>query len=67
MNSVYLTREDLETLKQLFAQFPDHHTVEVTSDSSSGIGSIVEAVFHNVKIFGKEANIKFTIADEKDW
>lgn len=67
MNSVYLTREDLETLKQLFEQFPNNHTVEVTSDNSSGIGSIVEAIFHDVMVFGKPANIKFTIADEKDW
>lgn len=65
--SVFLTREDLKTLQDLFEQFPDHHTVEVTSDNSSGIGAIVEAVFHDVKLFGKEVTVKFTIADEKDW
>lgn len=66
-NSVYLHRDDIETLKQLFAELPDQHTVEITSDTSSGIGSVIEATFHGVKVFGKPSKVTFTIADEENW
>ena len=67
MDSLYLSREDVETLKQLFQEFPDQNKIEVTSDTSSGIGAIVKATFHNVPIFGKPSSITFTLADEENW
>lgn len=67
MDSLYLSREDIETLRQLFEEFPDQRTVEVTSDTSSGIGAIVKATFHNVPVFGKPSSVTFTLADEGNW
>lgn len=67
MDSVYLHRDDIETLRQLFEEFPDQHTVEITSDTSSGIGAVIEATFHGVKVFGKPSKVTFTIANEENW
>lgn len=66
-DSIFLSKEDIETLRQLFEEFPDHETVEITSVTSSGIGAVIEATFHSVEIFGKPSKVTFTIADEENW
>jgi len=65
-NEVSLHRDDIETIKQFMSKFPDTEFVTITSDSSSGIGSIVEA---SVKacLNGDFVKVTKTIMDESSW
>lgn len=63
---IYLHREDLvEILKFLDAFKSDK--VEVISDNSSGIGSIITAKINEVVINNTPVNVERIISDEKDW
>jgi len=43
INTIHLHRDDVETILQFINKYPDQEYVTITSDSSSGIGSIVKA------------------------
>lgn len=67
VSSIYLHRDDLATIKQFMDAFPDCHTVEVTADTSSGIGAIVNATLHAVDVNGMRVNVTKSIVDETSW
>jgi hypothetical protein len=66
MNIVYLHRDDIETILQFIKKYPDAEFVTITSDSSSGIGSIIDA---SVKTIINEDFVTVTkhIVDESSW
>ena len=66
MNSIYLHKEDLEQLVKFMDSF-GHDIVEITSDNSSGIGSIIDAHLHGVTINGQIVTVKKNLADESSW
>jgi hypothetical protein len=66
INEVHLHRDDIETIKQFMAKFPDTEFVTITSDSSSGIGSIVEASV-KASLNGDFVKVTKTIMDESSW
>lgn len=67
MTSIYLHLDDLITIKQFLESFPDCHTVEVTCDDSSGIGSIINATLHGVDLNGQKVSVTKNIVDETSW
>lgn len=67
MKSIYLHKDDLETILQFLKAFPDSSTVEVTCDDSSGIGSIINATIHHVVVNGMTVSITKNIVDESSW
>lgn len=67
MTSIYLHRDDLETILQFLKAFPDANTVEVTSDNSSGIGSIINAIIHGQDVYGHKVSVTKQIVDETSW
>ena len=67
MNSIYLHRDDLQDILNFMNRFPDVEMVEVTSDTSSGIGSITKAHLHHVDLNGLHVEITKTIVDETSW
>ena len=66
MNIVYLHRDDIETILQFIKKYPDAEFVTITSDNSSGIGSIIDA---SVKTIINEDFVTVTkhIVDESSW
>lgn len=68
INSVYLHKEDIQTLLDFMEAFPtSSNIVEVTSDSSSGIGAVVTARLHGVDMNGHLVTISKTLVDESSW
>lgn len=67
MTSIYLHRDDLDTLKQFLDAFPDAQQVEVTCDTSSGIGVIINATIHGVDLNGLRVSVSKNIVDETSW
>lgn len=66
MNTIYLHRDDVETILQFIKKYPDVEYITVTSDSSSGIGSIVDASITTV-INGDVVTLTKHIVDESSW
>ena len=70
MKSIYLHRDDVETILQFLKAFPEARTVEVTCDDSSGIGSIINATVHHVVVNGMNGtpvSVTKNIVDESSW
>ena len=67
IKSIYLHKDDLETILQFLKSFPDAHTVEVTCDNSSGIGSIINAIIHGQDVYGHKVSVTKQIVDETSW
>lgn len=67
MNSIYLHRDDLMTIIQFMDRFPGAEIVEVTSDTSSGIGAIIDAHLHHVDVHGLEVKVTKNIVNEESW
>lgn len=67
MKSIFLHRDDLETILKFLKDFPDAHTVEVTCDDSSGIGSIINATIHRQDVYGHKVAVTKSIVDETSW
>lgn len=65
--SIYLHRDDLETIKQFLDSFPEANVVEVTSDISSGIGAIIDATIHACEVNGQTVSVTKNIVDETSW
>lgn len=66
MNSIYLHRDDLETMLQFIEAF-EHSNVEIVADSSSGIGTTITARLHGVNVNGMTVTIEKDIVDESSW
>jgi hypothetical protein len=66
MNRVYLHKDDLVTIMQFMDAF-EESVVEITSDTSSGIGAITTARLTHVNLNGNTVNVEKIISDEKDW
>jgi len=66
MNTINLHRDDVETILQFIKKYPDVEYVTITSDSSSGIGSIVDASINTV-INGDVVTLTKHIVDESSW
>lgn len=68
LNSVYLHKDDLETLLQFLNAFPNGtDIVEVISDNSSGIGTIITAKINGIALNGTVVDVTKTIVDESSW
>ena len=67
MNEIYLHRDDLETILQFLKSFEDKDVVLVTSDNSSGIGSIIKASVIGANVNGHVVTVTKDIVDETSW
>ena len=66
MNTVSLHRDDVETILQFIKKYPEVEYVTINVDSSSGIGSIVDASINTV-INGDSVTLVKHIVDESSW
>jgi hypothetical protein len=66
MNTICLHRDDVETILQFVKKYPDVECVTINVDSSSGIGSIVDASI-NTEINGDVVTLTKHIVDETSW
>lgn len=66
MNSIYLTKDDLDKIQAFVNKYPSVATFELQADSSSGIGTILH-VSVNVSSNGDWVQIRKTIVDESGW
>ena len=67
MNKVCLNRDDLKNIVEFFDTFPDKEVIVITSDSSSGIGSIIKAHAIGVMVNGHIVTVTKDIVDERSW
>lgn len=67
IDSIYLHRDDLKTILQFLDSFPDRDVVEVTSDTSSGIGAIIKASVIGSTVNGHVVTVTKDIVDESSW
>ena len=63
---ITLHRDDLVAIKQFIDKYPESDFINVSVDSSSGIGSIVKASLPTI-INGDLVTISKTIVDESSW
>jgi hypothetical protein len=66
MNQISLHRDDVETILQFIKKYPESEYVTVSYDSSSGIGSIIDASINTV-INGDLVTLTKHIVDETSW
>jgi len=66
MNQISLHRDDVETILQFIKKYPEVEYVTVSYDSSSGIGSIIDASINTV-INGDVVTLTKHIVDETSW
>jgi hypothetical protein len=66
MNTVHLHRDDVETILQFIKKYPEVEYVTVSYDSSSGIGSIIDASINTV-INGDIVTLTKHIVDVTSW
>ena len=66
MNSIYLTKVDLDKIQTFVNKYPSAEIFELQTESSSGIGTILY-VSVNVPINGDLVQIRKTIVDESRW
>jgi uncharacterized Zn ribbon protein len=66
MNQISLHRDDVETILQFIKKYPEVEYVTVTSDTSSGIGSITDAAINTI-INGDSVTLIKHIVDESSW
>lgn len=67
INSIYLHKDHLQTILQFLEAFPDRNVVEVTSDTSSGIGAIIKASIIGATVNGHVVTVTKDIVDESSW
>lgn len=66
MNTISLHRDDVETILQFINKYPEVEYVTINADSSSGIGSIVDASINTV-INSDVVTLTKHIVDESSW
>lgn len=67
INTIYLHKEDIIAIQKFLDSFPDKDIVQVTSDNSSGIGSIVRASVIGAMVNGNIVTVTKDIVDESSW
>ena len=67
IKTIYLHRDDLETIQQFLNAFPDRDYVELNADSSSGIGTLLNATLIGATVNGHVVNVTKNIVDETSW
>jgi len=67
MDTIYLHKDDIETIKKFLDSFPDKDIVMLTSDSSSGIGAVVKAHVVGAQVNGHTVTVTKDIIDESSW
>ena len=63
---MFLTRKDIEKIKDVLDQFPDLDIFELEQDSSSGIGSITSMTFAR-EINGLRGSFEIAVSSIEDW
>jgi hypothetical protein len=63
---ITLHRDDLVAIREFIEKYPDSDFINISVDSSSGIGSIVKASLPTV-VNGDLVTISKTIVDESSW
>lgn len=63
---MFLHREELEKMLEIFQKFPDVDVCEITQDSTSGIGSIV-AMRVFAEIAGVPGRFEVEISNVENW
>lgn len=66
MNTIYLNKDQIESIVDFMTTFKKD-IIEITSDNSSGIGSVIQAALHGVEVHGERVKIVKVIADESSW
>lgn len=66
MNKIYLHREDLEQIMKFLEAFKSD-LVEITSETTSGIGAIITAKINEVVLNDTVVSVEKVISDENDW
>ena len=66
MTNIFLTRKDIEKIKEVLDQFPDLDVFELEQDSSSGIGSITSMTFAR-EINGLSGSFEIAVSGIEDW
>ena len=64
--NMFLTRKDIEKIKNVLDQFPDLDLFELEQDSSSGIGSVTSMTFAR-EINGLRGSFKIEVSGIEDW
>jgi hypothetical protein len=67
MNTIYLHRDDIISIQKFLDSFPDKDIVQITSDNSSGIGSIIKASVIGATVNGNVVTVTKDIVDESSW
>lgn len=63
---MYLHRDDLKKINEIFEKFPDINVIELTQDNSSGIGSTTSATFDH-RSNGFDGSFKVEISGVENW
>lgn len=66
MESIYLTKTDLEAIQKFVNKYQDVEVFELQADSSSGIGTILHVALMAARE-GDFVQIRKTIVDESGW
>ena len=67
IDTIYLHRDDLQTILQFLEAFPERDVVELTSDTSSGIGALIKASIIGATVNGHVVTVTKDIVDESSW
>jgi hypothetical protein len=67
VNTIYLHRDDIISIQKFLDSFPDKDIVQITSDNSSGIGSIIKASVIGAMVNGNVVTVTKDIVDESSW
>lgn len=67
MDTIHLHRDDIVSIQKFLDAFPDREYVTLTSDTSSGIGSIVKASVTGATVNGQVVMVTKDIVDESSW
>jgi hypothetical protein len=63
---MFLTRKDIEKIKDVLDQFPDLDLFELEQDSSSGIGSVTSMTFAR-EINGLRGSFQIEVSGIENW
>jgi len=66
-SKVTLYRSELADIAKVLTKFPEAESLEITVDSSSGIGKITDIVIPNVEINGTTGDLKISITGVDHW
>lgn len=66
MQKITLGKNDLAKIMRFMDKYPQVSYVDITVDSSSGIGAIIDAHI-SMELNGDEVTISKTIVDESSW